>query len=319
MGLAANASQVPQQISEANQALFRRAYSLVVGTQDISKLAIEFSVKKSLKPGTPNSCDLKVRNLSEDTRLYFGMLGPSIPVTLSAGYADPVGMSVLFQGTVRGSLPAVTEGPDIVSHLSSGDKAHALAQSRINTNFAAGTSPQQVIQSIAAAMGVGVGNIGHAVQVLGAKGVASMFSGAGISGKASYWLNNLCKSSNLEWSVQNGALQFLEKNKPLNATAIILSASTGLLGSPSVDNKGVVQCSALLIPGLTPGRLVSIQAKSLQGVFRIFETEAEGQSYGDPWQMNLSLKKYSTTPTQSVQADAQDAEDAQDSDDDSGD
>lgn len=273
-------------------ALYHRQYKMIVGTLDVSNLQCQFSVKKSLKPGEPNTCDVHVHNLNEDSKLYLGMLGKSIPISLEAGYADPVGTSIIFQGTVRAALPSVVEGPDVITELTTGDGEAAIAQARINQSFAAGTPPSQALRSIVSALGVGTGNIDHAIALLQAKGVANLLNGVAISGKAAYHLTNACKSANLEWSVQDGNLQILDKNKVLDQTAIVLSPSTGLIGSPTCDTKGVCNATVLLIPGLKCGRRVSLQGKNLQGNFRIYSIEYDGDTHGQNWYAHLTLKKY---------------------------
>lgn len=273
------------------QPLFGRAYKLVVGTLDVSQLACQFSVKKSLKPNEPNTCDLRIFNLNEDSRLYLGMLGPKIPVLLEAGYVDPIGTSQVYLGEVRAALPSVVQGPDILTELTTGDGEQEIARARINVVFARGTPPNIALQQIVTALGVGSGNIDHAVALLQSKGVANLLNGVAISGKAAYHLNNICKSANLEWSIQNGALQIIDKGKALNQTAIKLDPSSGLIGSPTCDNNGVANVSALMIPGLLPGRAVNLQAKNLQGNFRIFSVEYEGDTHGDPWYAHMVLKK----------------------------
>lgn len=276
--------------------LFGREYSLTIGTLDVSKLRCAFKVKKNLKP-EPNTCEIKVWNLSGESRSKLESAA-KLPVRLEAGYTDPTstfkgsGTSQLYLGEVR-TAHSFTEGPDIITEVETGDSEKEIQKNRIHVSIGPMVPVEAALASIATALKVNPGNIGQAVALLKTKGVAAMFGrGTALSGNAARELTDFCRSAGLEWSIQDGKLQILDRNKPLAKTAILLSSSSGLIGSPTVDGKGVVKAKCLIIPDIFPGRLVVFNARHLKGGYRIEEVEFNGDTHGQDWYAELSLKKY---------------------------
>jgi hypothetical protein len=139
-----------------------------------------------------------------------------------------------------------------------------------------------------------------------------------LAGDVASQMTRVVESIGLTWSIQSGAIQLLQKGKALNLTAIKLSASTGLIGSPeaAIDSsvslgnpqqfaKGakqtvarppkpkdpsIIRARCLLIPGMVPGRAVSLDSAAVKGDYVATECEAVGQSWSDVWGYNLVLR-----------------------------
>ncbi len=119
---------------------------------------------------------------------------------------------------------------------------------------------------------------------------------AALSGNVRRMLTDFCRSAGLEWSVQDGKVQILDAGRTLSDKAIELSPKTGLIESPSVDFKvsskterggAIVKAKALLIPELTPGKLVVFRSRSMSGGYRIEEVTYRGDSFGRDWYAEL--------------------------------
>ena len=286
-------------------ALFRRAVTLKVVPRSASSIpgalaAIEstmgfelsnldcvFQVKKTLKP-EPNTAEIKVFNLAERTRAVLET-PERIGVLLEAGYAGRT--CQVFFGEVR-SAHSYREGSDIITELSTGDSEEALATARFNMAVAAGSSPLQVLNVLVAEMGVGAGNVAAAASMLAAKGVT--FGPTVFHGNAAKNLTDICDAGGIEWSVQDGVLQFLERGKPLSEVAVLLGPGSGLLGSPTVDHKGIVTAQALIQPGLEPGRKVAFETSNLKPTqgFIVQEAQYTGDTAGNDWQVKLTGRRY---------------------------
>jgi hypothetical protein len=267
--------------------LFKRAVRVVVDTIEIKDLAMTFRVKKTLKP-EPNTAELTVRNLNPDHRSHLEQLKVA-SVLIEAGYEG--GTSTLFLGDLRTAI-STTEGPDIVTKLSSGDGEKAVKKARVKTTMKKGTAtPQKVLQAVAKSLGVGEGNLVQALGQLG--GIANHFSeGVVMSGSAFREMNAICKSLNLDWSIQNGKLQILSRGKTLDGQAIKLTKDTGLIGSPTVDNDGVLTAVMLLAPDVFPGRKLVLESQRLKGQYRIESCEYSGDTHGQEWYSKLEAKRY---------------------------
>lgn len=267
---------------------FLRDWSLTIGERELSGLDFTFNVKKSLKP-TPNTCELKVYNLAPETRRYLET-PKSLPVKLEAGYLDE-GRSVLYLGEVRSAF-SIHDGSEFITELSTGDSEDAVRKGRINIPVGKGMSPDQVLEQIAISLGVKQGNLPQTKQRIA--GALSDLYGKGscVSGNAARELTALCKSAGLEWSIQDGRLQFLQRGQPNDQEALLLRSDTGLIGPPSVDNKGVLHCVCLLVPDVFPGRKLSIESASVQGGFRITDVEYDGDTRGDQWYAKIHAERY---------------------------
>ncbi len=296
-------------------ALFGRAAQIVVGTTDISGLDVAFDVKKSLAL-EPNTCDLKIWNLSPDTRkmIEAGSSGRTaavklskaqriagfpasnlqkvtvVPVSISAGYVG--GMSQVFLGELR-AAQTVTEGADLVTELCTGDSDQALINSRISAPLGPGTTPDVGMRKILSALGIGQGNLTSALKALQTAGVAQMFNkGAALKGRAANMMSNLCKSAGLEWSVQDGQLQVLPLGQPLAGVPVSVSPDTGMIGSPTVDTKGILNVTTLIIPSIKPGVRISVSARSVKGNFRVISCNYVGDTMGNEWFCKIEASKF---------------------------
>jgi hypothetical protein len=131
---------------------------------------------------------------------------------------------------------------------------------------------------------IGEGNLETIVKQLRERGVVPFGKGTLLFGNAARALDDFCRSADLEWSIQDGVLQILDRGKALESQAVLLSANTGLIGSPTVDHKGIVTFKALIQPDLVPGHKVAFDTRNFkvsQG-YRIQECEYTGDTLGSP-------------------------------------
>lgn len=265
---------------------------------DVSNLRCSFKVKKNLKPD-PNTCEIKVYNLASTSRKV--LEGASkLVVRLEAGYEE-TGVSQLYLGEVR-SAWTEWQGPDAVTTITTGDSEKDIQEARIHVSIGPGTPVSTALTAIVRALGVGPGNVASAVQLLTTKGVAAMFGpGTVISGNAARELTDFCRSAGLEWSLQDGNIQILDRNKALSDKAIELSATTGLIGSPTIDFNAtskkvvgglLVKAKCLIIPEIAPGRKVLFNSRDVNGGYRIDDVEWTGDTHGAPWYCEIAARKY---------------------------
>lgn len=272
----------------AETVLFRRKVRVVVDTIEITDLDVSFKVHKSLKP-EPNTAELRVWNLNESHRSALEEL-QTAKVLIEAGYET--GMSVLFVGDLR-TAKSVDDGPNMITALSSGDGEKAVRKARVNVSLAKATTPDQVLKAIAEAMGVDAGNVDQAVSQLKSAGISNHFAeGTVITGSAYREMTSICRSVGLTWSIQDGKLQLLPLREALAGTAIQLSRSTGLIGSPTVDNDGVMSCRMLMIPDVFPGRPLVLDSARLKGQYRLEVCEYSGDTSGGDWYIDAQGKRY---------------------------
>jgi hypothetical protein len=275
--------------------LFKRAARITIATLEIvvdpivpgAHLDVAFNVERSLKP-EPNTAELQIWNLNKDNRSALEELD-QVPVQIDAGYEEQT--ALVYIGVMR-TVFTTRDGPDLVTTIQSGDGEKEYQQSRINVSVSKGSSNTSVFKQVAKALGVATGNL-ESSDVASVLGSAPLLfpQGGVLSGQVSQIVTELTASLGLSWSIQNGALQFLPLAQPLAGSAVLLSPNTGLVGSPSVDNKGVLTAQTLLIPDLFPGRIVELESERLSGAFRVDKAKYSGDTAGDDWYIDLEASK----------------------------
>lgn len=275
-----------------NRKLFLRDSSLIVGDLDISALDFDFKSVKSLKP-EPNTLDLKVYNLSVDTRRKLQKAGP-VTAVLNLGYLS--GMSQAFLGQIRSTFTD-RDGPDLVTHIASGDSEQEIQKSRCAVTFGSQVSVDAALNSIVKTLGLGNGNLAQAVARLKQRGITNLFPRGGVFyGNTWRVLQDFARSAQLEISIQDGHLQILDIGQALQGKAILLASGdgpkypgqrTGIIGSPTIDADGTVNAVTLPIPEINPGRVVIFDTLAVQGQYRIYHCEYNGEKRGKSWYINL--------------------------------
>jgi hypothetical protein len=271
--------------------LFDRAYRLQVDTLLVSDLQVTFEVKRSLSAKTANSAEVKLVNLAESTRKRLqGM--HDVFVSIEAGYSD--GMSVIFRGELHEAF-STREGTEWSTQVTSNDGSTARKKKRIQHSFPANTRVSDIIVACAKALEVGLGNTEKAASSAAWFGVtpATVQTGYVASGDALSQLDRVCRSCGLEWSIQDNQLQLLPRGQPIAEQGIVLTPSSGLIGSPELGKGRMVRCRTLMIPNLLPGRRVELRTKHVQGVYRVETTHHKGDyASADEWGIELELKEF---------------------------
>lgn len=295
----------------SQQKLFRRAVNVTVGSLLLSGFDVAFTVKRSLGIATaagkphPNTCDLKVWNLSPDHQKALaqatipgarsvtttpGQTNTVVPVRIEAGYVGA--LAQIFLGELR-AAQTVVDGPNRITELSTGDGDKAIQQNRISVTFGPATTAGAVMRRLLQVLGVGQGNLPKALQLLQKAGVAQMYvKGACLKGPASDHMTDLCRSAGLEWSIQDGQLQVLNLGQPLDGQAVLVAPGFGMVGSPTVDTKGILSVTTLMIPQVRPGVKISVDSFQVKGGYRVISVESVGDTFGNEWYHKIEADKY---------------------------
>lgn len=276
--------------------LFKRAGSLRVDTLKIpfglDGLACNFQVEKRLD-GRPNTCELQIFNLSPDHRGHLSAISAKarthrVLVEVEAGYEGNT--SRIFRGDMRLAFHK-REGADISTTIEAGDGEFSVSRARIFKSWGPGTPVATVLGDIVSALGLGKGNLAQAsiAQFLG--GGDAFVGGTACSGKAMKELTRITASLGIQWSIQDGTLQFLSTGQALEGTAIVLNSGTGMVGAPDIDQKGIAKVRSLLQPDLFPGRKIKLEGAELQGFYRVEKCRYSGDVWGNDWYVDLEARK----------------------------
>jgi hypothetical protein len=293
--------------------LFRRKWRVTVNTIEITDLDVTFEIEKSTKD-EPNKCELKIWNLTEAQRAEIEELHQvvgnvskfdkgkqkqaarkqatkGIPCMIEAGYGENNdNLSLLWLGDIR-TAKSERHGPDWITELESGDGEKSWQNARVHVSYGPMTPVDTALRAIVESLGLGEGNIQKAADALRIKG-KSFPTGTVISGPAARELTYLCRSADLEWSIQDGAIQILDRGKALDQEAILVSASTGMLDSPTVDVDGILTVKILMTPDVRPGRLIVVDAARIKGNYKIEKAKWKADTAGNDWTIELNAQRY---------------------------
>lgn len=242
-----------------------RIVSQVGVGKTLSGLRVIFDIDKT-NEANPNRADVGVYNVNDNTK---GILeSKNAKVYLEVGYGDD--LQTIFVGNVT-KVVHENKSPDILTKIELGDGDNAFRNGRIEEGFPSGTSTSHLIDKLIEASGLGRGSVKGIPDINYANGIV-------LSGSVRHNLNEICKKNDLEWSIQDEAIQILPKKQFNLDSIVLLTPETGLVGSPSKTKKGI-EFTSLLQAKLRPGGKVKIESRNYNGVFKVRRVNHKGDSH----------------------------------------
>jgi hypothetical protein len=258
MGATFSASATAFSPIDSSQRQWLRKVSFVVGDSsgnalDLSALQIRFTVASAVIQ-TPRLLEARIYNLSDQTTSTIQQ--EFTRVQLSAGYQDgPFGL--IFSGTIcnfrRGKESTVDSYLDLVA--TDGDAAYN--QSTVSQSLAAGWTPADVQKTLVQSMkGIMLGNSPELATTQAPRGKV-------LYGMTRDHLRQFGDANNLDWSIENGQINFVPRGPGyIPGEAIVLSSGTGMIGIPEQTIDGV-NVRTLLNPNIRTGRVLQIDNSSI--------------------------------------------------------
>jgi hypothetical protein len=272
---------------------------------DLSSLRVKFSVKRSAYL-TPNVANIIVYNLD----LSFATLIKQqyTRVILQAGYSGNTG--VVFKGNIKQFILGRESATDTFLNLicADGDQAYnyAIVTQTIGSASTGGASPEKQLNTAMKSMsGMGVGT-----SYIGALPQVKLPRGKVMYGNAREYIKSVADTNGFTWSIQDEKIVFIKQTTYLPGTAVVLTAKTGMVGTPQQTILGI-QCKCLLNPKIKCHGRVQIDNASVQryqldftqpftaantpvplsndGVYYVLVAEHSGDTRGTEWYSNLQL------------------------------
>ncbi len=250
----------------------------------VNDLRLKFQCERSIG-SNPNQGTLEIYNLSERSR-NFANVPPEKPgvetakglyVELSAGYQNFTRM--ILAGNATGG--SAYEAPEWVTRINLVDGGTALRSSTIQKSYGAGFSMNRVIMDVVESFHL---PIGYVKPIITADVVRN---GLTLDGNNKKVLDDFAATYGFRWSVQNGAINLVDKNSGLPQPAVNLSPQTGLLGSPVRTDKGI-NFKCLLIPLIVPGGKVVLSNNSVyNGGLIVQKASYAGDTHGSEWTIDV--------------------------------
>jgi hypothetical protein len=284
--------------------LWDRLWSLQIGSLLIAPnqrgdaLSIDFDVEKDNK-STPNKATIKIINLGRDRREG---LPESAPIILKAGYREAQG--TIFSGQSDMIDSGSRQGTDVITLIEATDSGEGYREAVVQQSWSGLVTTAEVIRYCLDAMAVGYGNLSASQSLLTLGGGGTTYrGGTAISGPARDIVDRIVRAAGLGWSIHDGVFQLRSGSQPVNRSAIRLSPSTGLIGSPTKNFKRKqsgaadpaqtkIGATSLLNPGIYPGRLIQLESAEISGGFTAERCRYTGSTYGNNWHVQISMAAY---------------------------
>lgn len=274
--------------------LYKRTASVDVELESadvlrVSDLRIEFQIEKT-KDSTPNKAEIKITNLSEETRDK--IREKDALVRLFAGYEGDLGPVLLFSGNSQHMINR-WDTPDIVTQIEAQDGQRQLREQRSNFSYGNNTSANAIVNRLANDIGLPLRQDFN---------IEGSYNGFSFNGRAKDGLDQITRRFDYSWSVQDGEILIIPKFGNNGRQAVKLSPQTGLVNTPErlVDQEGEFdealekelewRITSLLNPRLSPGGLVELESKQANGVFQIEKVKHFGDTRGGDWYSELEVK-----------------------------
>lgn len=223
---------------------------------DFADFRCVFTIRRGDRQ-TPNSADLRIFNLSTQTRntiaaSEYTMLG------ISAGY--PGNFGLIFQGTIKQFRKGRIDGKDNYVDITAADGDEAYNFAPIFQSVPAGSPPGSVADVLLKAFQ------GHGFQQQITAGYRPNFPANGcVRGQVFYGLareaaRNFAKDQGCKWSIQDGRLTFIPLTSyiPTAGQVPVVSPTSGLLGVPEQTPQGL-RMRVLLNPSMKVGQCIRLQ------------------------------------------------------------
>lgn len=258
---------------------FGRHYVLQVGNESesiqISNLRVKFSIQHS-HDKKPNHAKISVINLNPTHRNLITNRQYN-KIALSVGYGSVDDCRLIYAGQI--SKPHnERRGLDFYTVMECDDGATAYRTAFMNVTLAAGSTHSDVLNQCIETMGdVQPG-------VVGVDGDVTLSRGRTCYGMTRHILSQVAGHHNADWSIQNGSLMMLTTEYCLPDDAVVLSQSSGMIGSPQVTDNGI-EVSCLLNPALQVGGLIRIDSilDEYDGDYKIVALDISGDTHSNEW------------------------------------
>ena len=227
-----------------------------------------------------NSCSLSIYNLGRNHRAFVER--PRVLCILEAGYVGH--LKRIFTGDLRRTL-SVKDNVDWISKIEIADGGKQYSESRVQRSFPAGTFIAQIAIDIAETMGIGIGNLREVLAAGGFRNAGGRVpTGFVASGKSADQLERVLAPLGLKWSLQNGVLEVTNGLQSLRPEkAILFSKETGMIGSPTVGEDGILRAKKLLDGDVRPNRLVEVRSLTINAFYRVARVVYKGDTWGQDW------------------------------------
>jgi len=273
---------------------YKRIYELTIIPTDgearvIRDLRVNFEITKGIL-SFPNIARITIYNANQTT--LSTLQDKFTRIVLNAGYEGD--LKLLFKGEIRNVFQNKT-GRDRLTTIYSGDGEKSWQNATFNKTFSDNLSVSSAIEEVLKTFaGVNIGALEGLPQV------KDKIRGQTLSGSSKDIMDNFAEEYGFTWSIQDGEIVITPDEEPLEGDeAILVTAATGMIGSPTITEIGV-DVVTLLNPSMLPNRAFKIESVNAEiaignlffrnikrttgeGIYKIQEVNFKGDSREGEW------------------------------------
>ncbi|HHX2257479.1 TPA: phage protein [Haemophilus influenzae] len=247
-------------------------------TLSIEQLRVAFEIDKTINE-KPNPAKIQIWNLNRD-HINQLLSQDYKKVALLVGYDE---LRQIYVGDIT-KTRIQRDGLDFVLTLECLDGYKAYTQSRAKTTLKAGATDKQIVEELQKTMPkVQKGAIDIPNQ-------RKLPRGRVLNGNSRDILTKIARNNKADWSIQDGALIFLPKDKVLNDDAVLISQDTGMINAPEQTDEGL-ELTCLLNPALQIGGLVKVESiiDYFNGEYKIVKLVHSGDNISGDWHSKMTV------------------------------
>lgn len=242
-----------------------------VGRQWDQRMYIKGEIKRS-SGSTPNKAKIEIYNLAPASLVLLEQ--PKLVMQVAVGEGVP---GTIFYGEIdKSGVRTKISHPNQITTIKATDGRRTMQEAYFAGSYPAGTTRTQIRTDALAANAVPLGYVAPLPERVYQAPVA-------FGGRLQDVLDELYLGEPAGWSLQAGAFTLLLDDVPGPGNALIVSAATGMIGSPERTDKGA-KVSTSQIGAIAPGRPFVIASRVVNGQYKAtsvtdkFDTELEWQS-----------------------------------------
>lgn len=233
---------------------------------EVRGLRIAFEVVK--QDGQPlNTCKVTIYNATVTTSQATRRLGTTLQ--LYAGYGDAAGLIFLGDITRSGYFK---ERPETRLELESGDGQAARTKSA-----SLSLKGEQPVDGI---LGQLAQIAGLSLDTSAVDAAVSMPSAGGVNlnGQVLTQVNRVARANRFDWTIEDGRIVVTSRGQATTLPALVVSPSTGMVGSPAPGEGGRITVKMLLNPEARLRRIIKLESAEYNGYYLIRRVRHAGDS-----------------------------------------
>ncbi len=270
---------------------FNRRVTVSIGPQTggssrqwTEELQIQFNVTRTAK-GRPDKASVTLHNLSPESRSF--IIENDSQILLHAGYRENGSPPLLLRGDV--DEVEVKRGQTGTSTIiKARDSGASLSNRSLERVWTTPTTVHRALQDVAQDLGLRYASVNGVED-------SALPQGFGLNGRIRDALGDFLTSMGAEYAVRSGELIITPFGQALPSLGYLISAETGMVGSPTaIKKKGRhvgVNVKMLLNGRIKPKDRVRLDSLDYQGVFEVRKVIHAGSSRGTDYYTTVECRR----------------------------